>query len=94
MSARMQVFSTPPVATVGLTEHECAEAYACAFDVYVCKFKTMRATLSGRDERTLMKLLVHQASDAVVGCHMVGPDAPEIMQARRLCARAASMSIA
>ena len=78
--ARTQVFTQPPVATVGLTEHECSERYDGAFDVYISKFKTMRHTLAGRDERTLMKLIVHADSDTVVGVHVVGTDAPEMLQ--------------
>jgi glutathione reductase (NADPH) len=46
------------------------EQLAGSLDVYVSKFRPMRHTLSGRDERTLMKLLVHKESDRVVGCHM------------------------
>ena len=68
------------MATVGLTEAECIANYVGAFDVYIAKFKTMRNTLAGRDQRTLIKLIVHADSDRVVGCHHVGPDAPEIMQ--------------
>jgi glutathione reductase (NADPH) len=73
------VFSEPPIGTVGLTE----EAARCRYgeiDVYTARFKPMKNTLSGRDERTLMKIVVDAASDRVVGCHMLGPDAPEIIQ--------------
>ena len=49
-------------------------------DVYVTRFRPMKNTLSGRDERTMMKLVVDTASNRVLGCHMVGPDAPEIIQ--------------
>jgi glutathione reductase (NADPH) len=73
------VFSTPTIATVGLTE-EAARARHGAIDVYVSRFRPLKATLSGRDERTLMKLVVERAGDRVVGVHMVGPDAPEIVQ--------------
>ncbi len=73
------VFSQPPVATVG-----CSESFARAahgeIDVYVASFKPMKHTLSGRDERTMMKLVVERSSQKVVGLHMVGPDAPEIVQ--------------
>lgn len=73
------VFSNPPVGTVGLAEHE---ARAAGHDVVVFRssFKPMRHTLSGRDERTLMKLVVDRATDVVLGAHMVGPDAGEIIQ--------------
>jgi glutathione reductase (NADPH) len=73
------VFSQPPIGTVGLTERQ-ARATHDAVDVYRTRFKPMRNTLSGRDERTMMKLIVDRASDRVLGCHMVGADAPEIVQ--------------
>jgi glutathione reductase (NADPH) len=73
------VFSQPPLATVGLTETEARERFG-RVDVYVSRFKPMRHALSGRDERTFMKLVVDAATDRVVGCHMMGQDAPEIMQ--------------
>ena len=72
------VFSTPPVATVGLTEEE-ATANG-PVDVYVSKFTPMRHTLSGRARRSMLKLVVDQATQKVVGAHMLGEDAPEIMQ--------------
>ncbi|WIA38411.1 hypothetical protein OEZ86_001737 [Tetradesmus obliquus] len=74
------VFCQPPLASVGLSEEQAIAQLSGAIDVYVSKFKPMKYTISGRDERTLMKLLVHHESDRVVGCHMVGPDAAEIMQ--------------
>eukprot|EP00798_Chlamydomonas_sp_ICE-L_P010160 gene10160-8064_t len=49
-------------------------------DVYTSKFRPMKYTLSGRDEKTFMKLIVHVETDRVVGVHMVGPESPEIMQ--------------
>jgi glutathione reductase (NADPH) len=73
------VFSQPPVGAVGLTERQ-ARARHGAVDVYRTRFKPMKNTLAGRDERTMMKLIVDRASDRVLGCHMVGPDAPEIVQ--------------
>jgi glutathione reductase (NADPH) len=72
------VFSTPPIATVGLTEEQAA-AHG-PVDVYVSKFTPMRHTLSGRPRRSLMKLVVDQASQRVLGVHMLGEDSPEIMQ--------------
>eukprot|EP00879_Flechtneria_rotunda_P016082 GHRR01016823.1.p1 GENE.GHRR01016823.1~~GHRR01016823.1.p1 ORF type:complete len:482 (+),score=161.44 GHRR01016823.1:604-2049(+) len=74
------VFCQPPLATVGLSEEQAIQDLSGPIDVYVSKFKPMKSTISGRDERTLMKLIVHSESDRVVGCHMVGPDAAEIMQ--------------
>jgi glutathione reductase (NADPH) len=73
------VFSQPPIGTVGLTEDEARVKYA-DIDVYSARFRPMKNTLSGRDERTLMKIVVDAVSDRVVGCHMLGPDAPEIIQ--------------
>ncbi|CAA7625147.1 glutathione-disulfide reductase [Magnetospirillum sp. SS-4] len=73
------VFSQPPIATVGLTEAEACRRYG-EIDVYLSRFKPMRNILAGRDERTMMKLLVDRASDRVVGLHMAGADAPEIVQ--------------
>lgn len=72
------VFSQPPVGTVGLTEEQ-ARALG-PVDVYVSRFKPMKHTLTGRNERIMMKLIVERATDRVLGCHMVGPDAPEIVQ--------------
>jgi glutathione reductase (NADPH) len=73
------VFSQPPIGTVGLTE-EAARRRHGAIDIYRTRFKPMKNILAGRDERTLMKLIVDRASDRVLGCHMVGADAPEIVQ--------------
>ncbi|MGS0647565.1 glutathione-disulfide reductase [Komagataeibacter melomenusus] len=72
------VFFTPTLSSVGLTEAEAAKEGDV--DVYVSRFRPMRNTLSGREQRTLMKLVVDQASQVVVGAHMLGDDAPEIMQ--------------
>lgn len=73
------VFSHPPIGTVGLTEDEACAEYE-AIDVYKSTFRPLKHTLSGRDEKTFMKLVVDQTSDRVLGCHMVGPDAGEIIQ--------------
>jgi len=73
------VFSQPPIGTVGLTEDQARRQYG-EVDIYQARFKPMKNTLSGRDERTFMKLVVDAKSDRVVGCHMLGPDAPEIIQ--------------
>jgi len=74
------VFCQPPLATVGITEDEAIETHVGEIDVYVEGFRPMRNTLSGREERALMKLVVDAASRKVLGAHMVGPDSPEIMQ--------------
>ncbi len=72
------VFSAPPIATVGLTEDEAAMRGPA--DIYVTQFTPMRHTISGRMRKTLMKLVVDQKTQRVLGAHMLGDDAPEIMQ--------------
>lgn len=72
------VFSHPPVGTVGMTEAEARQAHDV--DLYVSHFKPMLHTLSGRDEHAMMKLIVDRRTDKVLGVHMVGADAPEIIQ--------------
>ncbi|HZD25407.1 MAG TPA: glutathione-disulfide reductase, partial [Alphaproteobacteria bacterium] len=73
------VFSQPAVGTVGLTEEE-ARAHYGEVDIYKSTFRPMRHTLSGRDEQMLMKLIVAPQTDRVLGLHIVGPDAAEIVQ--------------
>ena len=73
------VFSIPNIGTVGLTEAQALQQYK-KIEVYKTRFKPLKHTLSGRDERTMMKIVVDHATDRVVGCHMVGPDAGEIIQ--------------
>ena len=73
------VFSTPPIGTVGLTEQQARQKYG-KLDIYDSKFKPLVHTISGREERTFMKLIVEPVSDRVVGAHMLGMDAPEIIQ--------------
>ncbi len=73
------VFSQPPIATVGLTEAE-ARAEIGEVDIYKSRFRALKHTLTGRDEMTTMKLIVEPASDRVLGAHMLGADAPEIIQ--------------
>ncbi len=73
------VFTHPSIGTVGLTEHE-ARARFGKVRIYRSDFKALKHTLSGNTERTLMKLVVDDASDRVVGLHMVGADAGEIVQ--------------
>jgi glutathione reductase (NADPH) len=72
------VFSTPPIATVGLSEEEAARHGPV--DVYVERFTPMRHNLTGRSRKTLMKLVVDQATQKVLGAHMLGEDSPEIVQ--------------
>jgi glutathione reductase (NADPH) len=73
------VFSQPPVSVVGLTEAAARLMYG-AVDIYRSTFRPLKHTLSGRDEKTMMKLVVDRASQRVLGAHMVGLDAPEIIQ--------------
>ncbi|WP_108882074.1 glutathione-disulfide reductase [Anderseniella sp. Alg231-50] len=73
------VFSQPEIGTVGLTEAEAREKFGDV-DIYKSTFRPMKHTLSGRDERMLMKLIVEPVTDKVVGCHIMGPDAGEMAQ--------------
>ena len=73
------VFSQPPIGSVGLTEAEARKAYG-EVDIYKSSFSAMKHTLSGRDERTFMKLIVERASERIVGVHMIGAEAGEIIQ--------------
>ncbi len=73
------VFSQPPIGTVGLTEVEARRRYG-EIDIYKANFRPLKHTMSGRDERSFMKLVVDRKSDRVVGCHMIGTDAGEIVQ--------------
>jgi glutathione reductase (NADPH) len=72
------VFSSPPIATCGMTEAEAAMRGKT--DIYLTSFTPMRHTISGRGRKTLMKLVVDHATGRVLGAHMLGDDAPEIMQ--------------
>jgi len=74
------IFSTPEAATVGLTEAEAREQYGEAVKIYRARFKPTYHNLSGRDEKTMVKLVVDQNSDKVLGAHMVGENAAEIIQ--------------
>ena len=73
------VFSQPPIGSVGLSEADARKQYG-KIDIYLARFRPMKYTFTGADERALMKLVVDCASDKVVGCHVVGPDAPEMIQ--------------
>ena len=73
------IFSQPNIGTVGLSEQQ-ALAAGVAIDIYASEFRHLKHTLSGSDERVLMKLVVDHNSDKVLGVHMVGPDAGEIIQ--------------
>lgn len=73
------VFCQPNIGTVGLSEEQAREKYG-EVDVYLSSFKAMKHTLSGSDERSMMKIIVDRESDRVVGVHMVGAEAGEIIQ--------------
>ena len=73
------VFSQPPIGSVGLSEADARHAYG-KVDIYFARFRAMKTTFVGGDERCMIKLVVDEASQKVVGCHVVGPDAPEIIQ--------------
>jgi len=81
------VFCQPNIGTVGFTEEE-ARARFGHIRLFKSTFKPMKHTISGRDEQTFMKLIVDKASDRVVGVHMMGPDAGEIMQGIAIALRA------
>ena len=81
------VFSHPPVASVGLTEWQAREKCG-PLDIYRSIFRPLKHTLSGRDEKTMMKLIVAQDTQRVVGVHMVGLDAPEIVQGMAVAVKA------
>ena len=72
------VFSSPPIGTVGLTETEAAARGPA--DIYLTRFTPMRHMLSGRARKTMIKLVVCQQTQRVLGAHMLGEDAPEIIQ--------------
>jgi glutathione reductase (NADPH) len=73
------VFSQPQLGTVGLTEAQARERFS-EVDIYRSTFRALKHTLTGGFERTMMKLVVDRASDRVVGLHMVGHEAGEIVQ--------------
>jgi glutathione reductase (NADPH) len=81
------VFSQPPVGTVGLSESKAVEKLG-KVDIYKASFRPLRHTLSGRDERTLVKLVVDAATQRVVGAHIVGADAPEIISGIAIAVKA------
>ncbi len=80
------VFSLPSVASVGLTEAEARHRHD-GVDIYRTTFRALKHTLSGNEERILMKLVVERATDRVLGCHMVGPEAAEIIQGLAIAIR-------
>ena len=81
------VFSHPPLAGVGMTEGEARNRLG-AVKVYTSDFRPMKNVLAGRNERSLYKLVVDEGTDEIVGLHMIGPDAPEILQAAAVAVKA------
>jgi glutathione reductase (NADPH) len=81
------VFSHPPLASVGMTEATARETLGNV-KVFTSDFRPMKNVLAGRNERSLYKLVVDAATDRLVGAHMLGPDAPEILQALAIAVKA------
>jgi len=81
------VFSQPEIGTAGLTEEEAAKRFG-DIDVFRARFKPLKHTVTGREERTLMKLVVAAGSGRVVGAHVLGPDAGELAQILGICVKA------
>ncbi|AEG48462.1 Glutathione-disulfide reductase [Sphingobium chlorophenolicum L-1] len=81
------VFSQPPLAGVGMTEAEARNKLGTV-KIYTSDFRPMKNVLAGRDERALYKMVVDATTNRVVGLHMIGPDAPEILQAAAIAVKA------
>ena len=81
------VFSHPPLAGVGMTEGQARNKLG-SIKVYQSDFRPMKNVLAGRNERSLYKMIVDATNDRVVGLHMIGPDAPEILQAAAVAVKA------
>ncbi|HWW58881.1 MAG TPA: glutathione-disulfide reductase [Sphingopyxis sp.] len=81
------VFSHPPIGAVGMTEAEARNKLG-SIRTYTSDFRAMKNVLAGRNERALYKMIVNAATDQVVGLHMIGPDAPEILQAAAIAVKA------
>ena len=73
------VFANPNIATVGLSEEKARERYG-AVDIYKASFRALKLTMTEKTERTFMKLVVERAGQRVVGAHMIGADAGEVIQ--------------
>jgi glutathione reductase (NADPH) len=81
------VFAHPPLAGVGMTEGQARNSLG-SVKVYTSDFRAMKNVLAGRNERSLYKLVVDGTTDRIVGIHMIGPDAPEILQAAAVAVKA------
>jgi glutathione reductase (NADPH) len=81
------VFSHPPIASVGMTEGQARDKLG-TYKTYVSDFRPMKNVLAGRNERSLYKMIVDEETEKVVGIHMIGPDAPEILQVAAIAVKA------
>ena len=81
------VFTQPEMGTAGMTEAEARAEYADV-KIFRTRFRPLKHTITKRDAKTLMKLVVEPASDRVVGCHMLGPGAGEVAQIFGVCVKA------
>jgi glutathione reductase (NADPH) len=81
------VFSQPPVGVVGWSEAEARHQFG-AVDIYLTRFRPMKTAFMGLEERTLMKLVVERGSERILGVHIVGPDAPEMIQLAAVAVKA------
>jgi glutathione reductase (NADPH) len=81
------VFSHPPLAGVGMTESQARDKLG-AVRIYTADFRPMKHVMAGRNERALYKVIVDDANDKIVGAHMIGPDAPEILQVLAVAVKA------
>lgn len=81
------VFSQPPIGSVGLSEEQAREQFGDV-DTYTSEFRILKHTITDNTERTMMKLIVNAETDVVIGAHMVGPDAAEIMQGIAIAVKA------
>jgi glutathione reductase (NADPH) len=86
MNIPTAVFSTPELASVGMPEHLACDR-CTRVDIYKAAFRPLKATLSGRQERMFMKLIVDGDSNKIVGCHMLGEGAGEIIQMATIAIR-------
>ncbi len=81
------MFSHPPLAGVGLTEAEARNRYGLV-RIYTSDFRPMKNVLANRNERALYKMIVEPESGRILGLHMIGPDAPEILQVAAIAVKA------
>ena len=82
------VFSHPPIAAVGLTESEARNKHGGGIKIYESDFRPMKNVLAGRNERSLYKMVCEESTGRILGIHMIGPEAAEIMQAAAVAVKA------